>query len=549
MVRLKNIFNEKKGSALLLVLVGMMVLYVTSAAFTVMVSNEVKMSRQARNKAKAFYISTAGIENAAAISMRWPHKNKTALEGMVNKDNCDAWFGGGTWGKRFADGCYKVTFTDPPISDAYQPDTTRKIEVEGALLDSSAGIPVAIRARESIYIESPFQRAMWADGSLTFESRLSSLCNCVGWALGNLVVHYYVSGDVYSRRIPFVDFPVGSKCCCRICVPILGCYCLWEPTVGTDWNIDVTGSQNYIQGPDQFNRNRNQIRPNNKGPNCTSSTNYHLHTGIDHRWDADGDGTSGLKPGVDPNKRPLKREDFNDPDDYDLQKSYCSFDPDFDAMPFPKFVAPADPRMPGYSGNLEYITPADAEDRLKINRFLQNVWIDGDLNLDYGWLGGLGKIEITLGGTIFVNGRVKYHSGWFVTELELKSAAGVEPGTVIINKGDLELRATGPVKTNDVNIIMLNGDLKFSSRGNRVEGRGLYYSTRNIEILDHDTFWAGWWAGTSCYGGTLIARDIYFKGNYDHYWNDPNNCPRNENLQLPVGFYNSVRMYNWKWEY
>jgi hypothetical protein len=220
-------------------------------------------------------------------------------------------------------------------------------------------------------------------------------------------------------------------------------------------------------------------------------------------------------------------------------------------MPFPQFRAPDDPRMPGYTGNLEYITAAEAEQRLKTNRFLQNVWVNGDLNLDYGWLGGLGKIEVTLVGTVFINGRVKYHSGWFVTELELKSGT-TGPGTLIINKGDLELRATGPVKTNDVNIIMLNGDLKFSSRGNRVEGKGLYFARGDIEVIDHDSFWAGWWSGTSCYGGSLIARNIYFKGNYAHYWNsyDPSNyCPKNDNLEIPLGFYNAIRMYNWRWEY
>lgn len=262
-----------------------------------------------------------------------------------------------------------------------------------------------------------------------------------------------------------------------------------------------------------------------------------------------------------------------------------------DPRPFPQVVPPPDPRTPGYSGSMVYMVGGVASQFLKDNGYLEDAWIDGDLNIDWKWWQSLGNQKIGIWGLVYVRGKVNFTAATFAS-LIFSAYPGFSntppasdpdraPGTLMVQSGDLSLTSTGNPDFGRVNVVLLDGKSLTMDSCCGMNSRGIYYV--GGPMVDHDKnpdtpkirmggdiiFSAesryGWicnlvggvlplcklfssftgsnWYPEIVFEGAIVGRNIYFIGTGQR---NQVNIEGNPDLQIPESFYNSVEVMDEK---
>lgn len=263
----------------------------------------------------------------------------------------------------------------------------------------------------------------------------------------------------------------------------------------------------------------------------------------------------------------------------------------YDTRPFPQVVPPPDPRAPGYAGDMVYMEGSVATQFLKDNGYLYNVWVDGDLTIDWAWWQSLGNQKIGIWGLVFVKGKVNFTAATFAS-LVFSAYPGflndppasdpeMAPGTLMIQYGDLQLSSTGNPDFGRVNVVLLDGKSLTLESCCGMQSKGIYYV--GGPVIDHDknpdtpkirmggdiTFNAtsrfGWicnllggvlpvckwfsgftgsaWFQEIKFEGSIIGKNIYFIGAGQK---NEVNIENNPDLQIPESFYQTVSVYNFR---
>lgn len=582
----------------MMVLGAMLVLYIFAATFTVMVIQENQIIRSERNKVKAFYLGEAAYNRGVLRFVRWPNKKNEQL-------NIEGTLGTGRYFVRFARVDSTTGKPNPSVNDTIDPvetvcdkanisdcfannnsikTDTRQITGVGVYKDTSSGATVEYKTAQSIYAENPFGLDLWTTGTATFKSTYSGFWGCATALFSDVEVHWNIFGDFYSCEnkdtdstcdtgSPEYEDPVSDIDCgcypktdwrneCCLTLPFFGC--VWRRDMGAKYRVNTTGDCDAYGGtPGSL-----PVVPNTGG--CSPSN---VHSGT--------------------HSQVLQGQSWEAPDPHEVMWKI----PD---KPFPQFTPPPDPRIPGSSSAMTYMTGAQATAALQSSGFLNNAWVDGDVSIkaqDLIWDIDIGARNMGIYGVVYINGGFNFESDW-LTKLKLWAIPslrnyddgalyggacgsdaspppeGVSPGVLIINKGDLSLFGL-EIDLGRVNIVMLNGNLYVGARcGGRTHG--IYYSAgagvdpqtglkeggyievdfTNIggflEALENlvsacDDLLGGFL--TLCSGknalfaGGVITKDVNFKGagKQNVITND-----KNQSLEIPEGFYSSVKAYNYR---
>ncbi|PIU67663.1 MAG: hypothetical protein COS84_04170, partial [Armatimonadetes bacterium CG07_land_8_20_14_0_80_40_9] len=150
--------TDESGAAFIMVLAATMVLYITAATFTVMITNQTKTIRADRNKQKAFYMAETGLNRALIKRLRYPRKPNAKLDIAATDFKDEAGNVVGTYQVKF-EGVNKDTGVIDPTDNL---SDVKKLTSTGIIKDTSGGSIVSVESVQSEYTQSPFNRDIWA---------------------------------------------------------------------------------------------------------------------------------------------------------------------------------------------------------------------------------------------------------------------------------------------------------------------------------------------------------------------------------------------------
>lgn len=636
------------GAAFIMVLSAILVMMLMASGFTLMVRYEISQIASQRHKVRSFYTTEAGLEVATQRRSFMPleHCYDTVTEigsfdfpaagGLINAGDkkqgtvtgIECWYLDADTLTRQPG---QDTNNDGVIDPTFQPDDREVIELvsHGESIDPTEGF--AYKGGQSWFIRSPFSKAIWATGNLHFESNFP-----VGWCLVTFSLWcaddmWSITGKVFAKKRPVDDWEnvcapfnwfdkcrkywlVGWRCCLLLkgCSEGETCCCGFSKDMGARYAVrKKTGDSFHVCGnagsPDGIDSGTKAY-----GGDCNMS-------GTDDEAEGEAGGGAAGEGWYFVRQQPTEE-------------------------PFPQFSPPPDPRLPGANTGLTWMTGPSASNFLKTNGYLMDVWIDGDLEINWGWFEFLGVNGVGLWGTVYVNGRVIYKGATF-SRLKLyaypgwtncipgdmpaalcpgnkppdpdncpaapsgEKPIGCLPGTLIVNKGNLSIESTGTPDLGRVNIVLVEGNKLEISSFCGLRSWGVYYV--GGPLVDHDsdpdtppirlggdiylrsnTRYGGlaeplrvlacdWlpdafdplkeWVGQrhAEFHGAVIGNDVFFEGG--DKWSsgdkiDPgattecsagslntrDDCPNflnildNPDLVLPLGFFSSIKAWNWR---
>lgn len=598
-----------RGAAIVMVLVATVVLYVMASAFIVMAKYEIRQIRAHRSSQKAFYVADAGLQIGAMMRNRRPIEPCSDTAARLTGVSFPA---GSSVVGRFSVECeYLDPDTLVPYPDQTNPDRIEVVRLrsKAVVTETTGGFTQDIKANHSWILRTPFAKAVWATGNLHFETSFP-----LGWCLATFSLWcaddlWAITGVVHAARRPVTDWAqqcppfnwfdsckkywlIGWRCCLLLkgCSSGQTCCCGFSKDTGAKYWV----RRKQTVGWQKCGR---PSGPKGYRGDCNSD-------GLDN--EAEGEAGGG----------PPSSGWY-----------YVKQSPTED--PFPQFQAPPDPRLPGSNSKLQWMTGPDASNFLKTNGYLKDVWIDGDLDIDWAWWQVIGPDGIGIWGTVYVNGRVNYKGATF-SRLKMYAYEGftnctpktsqngsadmpaglcpggkppkdTPPGTLIINRGNLTIESTGTPDLGRVNIVLIEGNRLELKSFCGLRSFGIYYvggplvdhdgdpATPPIRLggdiyVDANTRYGGlaeplrllacdWITGSSVGAefvgqrhtelhGATIGNDVYFRGSDqwsegddpDSCLADKSQCPNilnimdNPSLWLPEGFYNAVKIWNWRKE-
>lgn len=447
-----------------MVLAAMTMLYLFGATFTVMVSNSVKKSQSQRAKERAFYVAESGLMRGIIKRMKYPTIPNHCFNFFASIDLNENANGNGTWADD--NNKYTVEFLGvdaetllPVVSDTTE---IKAVRSTGEYRDTTGGRDVIIKSIQTVFVQTPFNREIHAEGGIDMESRFSTLLACVlpaTWSGENN--EWNIFGELYSRQRPRTDW--RNQCCgILIAEPCFfgRCGCPW-------YRICCCPPEWCIGWRDEMGTKYHRIDKLGNPPfTCGTSTGGWYGDCNTNNADDEAEGEAGGGPTG--SGRYFTRVNAQ--------------------VPFPQFVPPPDPRLPGSQAGLTYMSGAACSTQMEANKYLRNVWCDGNLTVNKSWL----ALDFGFGiyGTVYVDGTFTYvPDDWMGISLSaLKISTDddsppsgtscrlpMAPGTLIVNKGNIEIQSAGTPDFGRVNIVAVNGNITLSSKCG-MRARGFYYA-------------------------------------------------------------------------